>query len=365
MIHLKKISINQLICLVILTQIGAHVVVMPYPESRHAGYDSWMSILIGGLFAQLTILVIYQLGKRYPDRPIQQYVSSIVGRPIGMLLNLLFAIYCAESALLVAVTYSDILSRWVLIETPWIVLVGLSILMAAYFASSSLRSISTLTQSIMGLFLICVVMIVISGLGKGDWDHFFPIGTHGIGAVLKDSIPSFWAYAGYELLLVVFPYVKTRKKKEIFIAMSVANGLTTCFYLLITVFAIYNFDEVQLNSITEPLVFILRKFRWPIVQSLDILFMAIWLAVTTVTVYVYLFLSARYLAHVGQKENQHHSVLVWIISIICFVFGIWGSDRQHVFRFGHYHNTATLVMVTGMPTVLLLISTLRGKGARG
>lgn len=364
MIHLKKISLNQLICLVILTQVGVSVLSIPYAESRHAGYDSWMSILVGGILAQVVIMIIYHLGKRYPDQSLQQYIFSILGKPLGSLMNFLFALYCAESSIMVIISYADVLNRWVLFQTPFSVIVVISLIVTAYIASSTLRSIATITQSILTMFLISFVIILVSGMGKGDWRNFLPIGTHGIGAIIKDAIPAFWAYAGYELLLYAFPFVKCNKKKDIFIAMSFANGLTTLFYLLITIIVTYNFSESQLNTFTEPMVFILRKFRWPVVQSLDILFMTFWLSVTTVTAYIYLFLSARYFAFVRRKEIHKHPLIVWIIAILCFTVAIWFSDRQSISKFSAYHNKATMIMIALVPTILLLISYVREKVAR-
>ncbi|PEL08377.1 GerAB/ArcD/ProY family transporter [Bacillus sp. AFS017336] len=364
MIQIKKISINQLICLVILTQVGVSVLSIPYKMSQIAGYDSWMSIIIGGAIAQISILIIYQLGKSYPDRPLQQYISSIVGKPLGSIINLILAAYCAESCLMVIVSYTDVINRWLLFETPWFVLIGLLFIITTYIASSTLRSISTITRSIMGMFLICFVIIFISGMGQGDWRHFFPIGNHGIAPIIKGAIPAFWAFAGYELLLYVFPFVKCKNKKDILIAMSVANGITTLFYLFISVIVTYNFSEHQLKFIPEPMVFILRKFRWPVVQSLDILFLTIWLSVSLVTAFVYLFLSARYLAFLGRKEIRNHTLLVWIIAIICFVAGIFFSDRHLISQFSEYHNTSTAIIILGVPTLILLISIVREKVAR-
>jgi spore germination protein (amino acid permease) len=365
MIHLNKISINQLICLVILTQVGVHVLSIPYYESRNSGYDSWMSLLLGGFIAQAVILIIYQLGKRYDDRPLPQYLSSIIGKPLGSVLNLLFAVYCAESSLMVVVSYSDVITRWVLFETPWFVFIGVSLAIAAYIATSTLRSMATITETIMIMFLTCFVIILISGVGQGDLRHLLPVGTHGFGSILKDTLPAFWAYAGYELLLYVFPFVKCHKKKDILIAVSLANGFTTFFYVLVSVLVTYNYSESQLNSIYEPMVFILRKFKWPVVQSLDILFMTIWMAVSTVTVYVYLFLSARYLSFVRGKEIRKHSLLVWLLAIVCFVIGLWGSDRQWMFRFSTFHKTNTIIIVAIVPTILLLVSLVRRRAVRG
>ncbi|MFP7299339.1 GerAB/ArcD/ProY family transporter [Neobacillus niacini] len=363
--HLNMISIRQLICLVILTQVGVRVLSIPYYESRNSGYDSWMSILLGGVIAQAVILVIYQLGKRYEDRPLPQYLSTIIGKPLGSVLNLLFAVYFVESSLMVVVSYSDVLSRWVLFETPWLVLIGLSLAIAAYIASSSLRSIATITETILLMFLMSALIIIISGMGKGDFRHLLPIGTHGFGSILKDTLPAFWAYAGYELLLYVFPFVTCHKKKDILIAISLANGFTTFFYVLISVIVTYNFSESQINFIQEPMMYILRKFRWPVVQSLDILFLTLWLSVTTVTVYVYLFLSARYLAFVRGKEICKHSLLVWMLAIVCFVIGFWGSDRYWIFRFSTFHNTNTVIIVAIVPTILLIVSLVRKREVGG
>jgi|GEM_PF-2092367 spore germination protein (amino acid permease) len=362
MIHLKQLSTQQLICLVILTQVGAHVLSIPYNESRNSGNDAWMSILLGGLIAQVVILIIYWLGKRYPSQSLPQYVTSILGIPLGVVLNLLFAVYCAESSLVVSVTYASVIVRWLLLTTPWYIILGLLIAIAAYIASSPLRSIATVTQSIMFMFLVCLAIVLISGSGKGDMRNILPIGTHGIGAVFKDALPALWLYAGYELLLYVFPFVRSYKQKSIIIAMSIANGLTTLTYLAITFVVTYKFSEGQMNYISEPMVFILRQFNWPVVQSLDILFMTIWLAVIAVTVYVYLFLSARYLASVLPSGIRKHTLLVWIIAGICYVIGLWGDHREKIIRFSVYHNFATGVMVILVPVLLLLISFMRGKG---
>jgi spore germination protein (amino acid permease) len=365
MIHLEKISLNQLVCLVILTQVGVHVLKMPYDESRNAGYDSWLSILIGGLIAQAAIWIIYELGKRYPDRSLPQYISAIVGRPLGFILNFLIAAFFVESSLMVVVSYTDVINRWVLFRTPWIVLIGVSFIIIAYISSSTLRSIATITQTLMLMFLICFAIIFISGMGKGDWRHFLPVGTHGIGAILKDSFPAIWAYSGYELLLFVFPFLKYHKKKDILIAMSVANAFTTLFYVSIAVIVTYNFSESQLKSIPEPMIFILRKFNWPVVQSLDILFMTIWVSMVAVTGYVYLYLSARFLAFVGSKEIRNHTLLVWILTIVCFVVGLWGSDRQWLLRFTSYHDKATGIFTVIVPTLLFLTALVRRKAAGG
>ena len=147
--------------------------------------------------------------------------------------------------------------------------------------------------------------------------------------------------------------------------MSIGNGITTFFYVLIAIIVTYNFSETQMNTITEPMVFILRKFRWPVVQSLDIVFMTIWLSVTTATVYMYLFLSARYIASIRKNEINRHSLLVWLIAVFGFVIACFCADRQRIFRYSEVHNVISLIMIVALPTALLLGSILREKVANG
>jgi spore germination protein (amino acid permease) len=365
MIHLEKISIGSLVCLVIVTQIGAHVLSIPHDESLHSGYDSWLALLLGGVIAQGIIVIIYQLGKRYANRPLPSYIFEITGKPLGAILNFLIAAYCVENCLIVIVNYSGVLNRWVLFETPWFVLIGVSSMIAAYIASSNIRSMATISKMVMIMLLIGIVIIFISGMGRGDFRNLLPVGSHGIGSIIKDSIPTLWAYSGFELLLYVFPFVSCHKKKDIFIAMSAANGFTTMIYVLVAVIVTYNYSESQLKVIPEPMVFILRKFNWPVVQSLDIVFMTIWLSVTTATVFVYLFLGARYLAFVRGKEIRKHSLLVWIFAIVCFIVSLWCSDKQWLFRISKFHNYATWFIIAIVPTILLLASIIRRKVAKG
>lgn len=361
MIHLDKLSVKQLFCLVVLTQVGVHVLTIPYEESRHSGYDAWISILIAGAIAQAVILIVYRLGNMYADRPLPHYMSAIAGKPLGAVLNVAVAAYCAESSLIVLISYADVISRWVLFTTPWFVITGLTLAIAAYIASSPLRSVAVVTQSVLVMFAICFAIVVVSGMGQGDWRHFLPVGTHGIGAFVRDAFPALWAFAGFELLLYVFPYVSCRRQKDIAIAMSAANGFTTFFYALIAVLVTYNFSESQLNAVPEPMIFILRQFKWPVVQNLDIVFMTLWLAVTSVTVYVYLFLSARYLAFVPGKEIRRHPLLVWILAGVCFVIGLWGANRQWMLRFSAYHHSATAIMVDVLPILLYAAALIRRK----
>jgi hypothetical protein len=265
--------------------------------------------------------------------------------------------------LLVVVSYTDVINRWVLFATPWIVQIGVFTFIAGYVASSKLRSVAAVTQMIMVMFLVCFIIIFISGLGKGEVLHFFPIGSHHINAIMKDTLPAFWAYAGYELLLYAFPYVNSRNKRTILMVMTAANVFTTMFYVLISIIVTFNFSESQLRAIPEPMIFILRQFHWPVLQSLDILFITVWLSVTTVTVYVYLFLSARYLAFVKIKEIRNHTLLVWILALLCFSAGIWGADRQRIILFSDYHNKSTMVVTAVLPALLLLISAAKGRKA--
>lgn len=359
--RINKINLKQLFCLVILTQVGVHILAMPYDESRHSGHDSWISVLLGGVYAQLGILIVFFLGKKYGSRSLPQYVSSIVGKPLGSVINVLFSLYCAESSLVVVIGYSDVLSRWMLYNTPWFVITGVMFAVTAYIASSSLQSLSTVSETLMLIFLACFAIVFISGTGKGDLRHFLPIFEHKLSSILMDSIPGFWVYAGYELLLFVLPYVECRKKNHILLTVSAANGFTTFFYVLISIIVTYSFSENQLNSVLEPMIFILRQFAWPVVQSLDILFLAMWLLVTLATVYVYLFLSARYLANVGTQEFRKHSLLVWLIAIICFGVAQWGSNRRWLLSFSDYHNKATIFVIVVIPAMLLLVSKIRGR----
>ncbi|MBM7563951.1 GerAB/ArcD/ProY family transporter [Paenibacillus sacheonensis] len=356
------ISGRQLITLIIMAQLGTEVISLPHAAALHAGRDSWLAVLLSGLAAQIGIMLMWWLGSRYPTRNIYAYAPLIVGKPIGAVINFAYGGYYAISGLLVTLMYADILNRWLFTFTPkWPILLMLLIVIG-YAATSSLRNLALISQSFLIVPIVGFVFIVFSGNQGLEIRNLLPLLTEGWNPVMKGIYIAFSAYAGYDLLLYAYPYIETRSKKKLLLAMTIANACTIVLYVAVTLVCSMTLGLKQLAVIPEPIVFLLKNYRFKILQGVDILFIISCACIVSATVFVYFFLAARAFQHLRGRGLGKQHVWVWAIVCGCFIASFFISKRDSIMQYGSMQDKLSILMIVGLPVILLMISGLRGTG---
>lgn len=356
-----SISRRQLISLVILAQLGTEVLSLPHVEAGVAGHDTWLAVLLGGLAAQVGIVLIWWLGSRYPTRNLYAYIPLIVGKPIGVCINLLYACYYTMSGLLLTLLFSDILKRWLFQLSPKWVIVLMLLIMCGYAATSTLRQLANISQTFMLLAVFCFLLIVFSGVYGLDPKNLLPILPSGLYPVIKGAYTAFSAYVGYDLLLYAYPYVQAQSKKKLLLSMTLANTSTAVFYIAVCLICSMKFSLKQLSFIPEPIIFILKSYRVDIIQSIDIFFLIFYVCIASATIYVYFFMGAKAFMHLRSHGLGKQNIWVWIMIFVCFVGSFFLTRRMAILKFASIQDILSIALVVGLPVVLLMISGLRGK----
>ncbi|MBP3965857.1 GerAB/ArcD/ProY family transporter [Paenibacillus lignilyticus] len=362
MIKEEGISGRQLFTLIFMAQIGLEVLSLPHAEASIAGHDSWIAVLLSGLTAQIGIILIWWLGSRYPARNFFAYTSSIIGRPLGACINLIYGCYYTLSGYLLIMLYVELLSRWLFILTPKWVLILMLLIVTGYAATSSLLKLANLTQSFMLLPVIGFLLIGFSGLYGMDARNLLPILPNGWSPVMKGVYTAFTAYVGYDLLLYAYPYVKTKSKKKLLLAMTLANACTIIYYVAVSLICSTMFSLKQLTLIPEPIVFILKNYRIEILQSIDILFLIFYLCMVSDTVYVYFFMAAKAFMHLRGRGLGKQKVWVLVITGACFIGSFFLKRSSAINRLATIQDLLSVFMIVALPIILLIISGLRGVG---
>lgn len=352
----ESISYRQLLFLVLFMQVGTRVLSLPYAEAKSAGTLGWAAVLLGGLAAQMGIVLIWLLGKKHSTQNLFQYCHSLAGKLTGGVLTLLFAMYYVYSALIVTIIYMEIVNRWVLPQTPWWMLLLLFFLLCGYAATSSLRVLSFISYTLIYILCAGYVLIIYSGIKDMDFRNMLPL-FHGAGSSFAYGVfQGFSACLGYDVLLYAFPFVKSSSPNKLLGTMTLANGLTTLIYVTVVIICTLNFTSEQMSLIPEPIVFIIKQIEWDVVQSLDIIFITLWWMIISATVYVYLYLAAKGISYIGRPAGGSHVRWVWICTGFCFVMGCWMSKQSVISSLaGAPYNIYSIVCVAGIPLLLLMI----------
>lgn len=356
----ESISKRQLISLVFMAQLGTEVLSLPHVAADVAGHDSWLAVLLGGVAAQVGIVLIWWLGSRYPTRNIYAYIPLIVGRPIGTCINLIYGCYYTTSGLLLTLLYCDILKRWLFQQSPKWVIVLMLLIMCGYAATSSLRQLANVSQTFILLAFSCFLLILVSGIYGLDKRNLLPLLPSGWYPVIKGAYTAFSAYVGYDLLLYAYPYVQAQSKKKLLLSMTLANASTAVFYIAVCLICTMKFNLKQLSFIPEPIVFILKSYRIDILQSIDIFFLIFYVCIVSATIYVYFFMAAKAFMHLRNPGLGKQHIWVLAIILICFAVSFFVTRRMAMLQFASIQDLLTILLVVVLPVLLLMISGLRG-----
>ncbi|SFS45920.1 GerAB/ArcD/ProY family transporter [Paenibacillus sp. BC26] len=357
----ETISRSQLLTLIVMTQIGISALSLTHALAEVSGSDSWIAALLAGVTIQAGIVLIWWLGKRYPARHFFCNIHSIVGKPIGSVLNVLYGCFYILTSLVITISYTDILCRWVLLRTPWWLVLLMLFLICSYAATSSLRRIANVSQAFTIILVICYLMICFGGSRHWDIRNLLPILSGGSYPILKGMVVAYSAYFGYDLLLYAYPYVESRSSKKILLTMTYANALSILFYVTVSLVSTLSFSNSQLVFIPEPIVFILKQYQTKVLQSLDLLFIIMYISITSVTIIVYLFMAAKAFLHVNGTSKGKHTVWVWIATGIGYSAGCYVWEKQWIKQTTQMLHQLCFVFMVIIPFLLLCISAMRGR----
>lgn len=349
-----RISSFELFFVLLQTQVGVGLLSLPFETYKGVKHDGWISILISGFLVQMTIFLIWSLCRRFPHNTLFDFSTIIVGKFLGSVMNLGYIIYFLIVVSYVFMVFTDILKRWILTETPpWIFfLVGFCILVYGCWGTvkNMVSLFSFISIFILGMLFISFFVFLEPGI---DIRYLFPIGSEGIGVIIKSTKDSFVSFLGFETLLIYFAFLKKPHKASAIKGAISATLFITFFYVYIVIIATIMFSPDEILLVPEPVLYMLKAISLPILERLDLFFLSIWIIVVASTV-----ISYSYLASMGINKLFHlrHKKSVFIAGafVFCLVFLLYG--RIELRQLGNLVTSVSYFFSVIFPGILLVIS---------
>jgi len=348
----SKITQGQLMFFVIQTQVGVGILSLPHQIQASAKGGAWISVLIAGLVTQTVILILWALCKRFPIDTIYSFLPKITGNLLGNLLGLAYIIYFLISAGTILSRFSDVVGKWVLIDTPRWALLILTLLTCAYLVKENIRVIAKLFV-ISSLTIIVMVILSLCGYINANFSYIFPVTEAGWGKIIKAANEALFPLIGYEVLLVIYPFVEGNSGGKLK-AASLGNMLITLFYTFEVFTSLVIFSPEVMPAISEPLLYMLKGFSFQVIQRLDLIFLSLWIfAVSTATV------SWTYMATVGLGRLFHrgeHKKAVPYTMLILLILAMTAQDPSIIDFYERILPIAHYTFVIVLPLILLCFS---------
>ncbi|WP_237981350.1 GerAB/ArcD/ProY family transporter [Bacillus thuringiensis] len=359
MVQKDSLTTAQVIVIVASTIIGVGTLILPRViADKVQTPDVWISLIMGGGLVVVAGLIMGKLNKRFPNKTFYQYNTEIIGKWLGYLLTICFTLYCASIAAFEIRTMTEVVSSYLLPNTPRVCIVVPMMWIGTYLIFGGINAIARFLEFFfvitIGLFLLSLFL----GFKIFELNNIRPILGLGIMPVLKGIQPTFYAFTGVEYILVITAFMKNKQyvNKAIFIGILIP--LLLYLVTLILVIGSLSIDETRMQ--TWPTISLIRQYEMTGIffERLEPILLSVWVIQIFTT-----FVTSHYIAALGlsQISRKNINFYIYMLLPIIYIISILPKNINEVFKFGDALGYCMLIFAVCIPAVLLLFSVLRRK----
>lgn len=185
-----KISERQLAFLMLTVTISTVIFFMPQIAARAVEQDAWLTSVIATVWGLIVAVVIVALARRFPGQTFIEYLPSILGRPLGKLVGLLYAFWFLSVGAFIIREFGMFLNITIMPQTPVMVFVVTITTLAFYAVRSGLETWARVNEILLPLILLGVLMVIFLPFEHMDLRRLLPVGVHPLGTMLVSSFTS-------------------------------------------------------------------------------------------------------------------------------------------------------------------------------
>lgn len=356
------ITSKQLIFIIIGAQVGMGIFSLPRLVSAEAHQDAWLAVLLGALVSLLMLIIIERLGRRMPELSFVSMNHFLFGRWLGSVMVFLFVFYVIFFNSTVVRIFTEITVIFLLPRTPVPVVALVVVLAIVYIINKDARVVARLNEVLFWIILPLIFLFMIP-LVNADYTNLLPVGGAGFKAIVRGVLPSSYAYAGMEVLLVFYFLVKS--KSEVIKAGILGLGWTTLVYLILTLICLLVWGSETIQIINWPALTVLKTIKFPVLERPEFLLLTVWMGVGIRPVMNLGFAAAYSLGEVLHvKRDKYFHLVVMAIALPIYILALLPPNLIIAFKWTEYAGYTFLLVGLLYPLLMLVITVIRGKGAQ-
>lgn len=362
MLEEGKITRTQLMLLVITVILASAILLLPSFTAKEALQDSWISGLIAMLAGLLTATIILALAKRFPEQTPVEYSITILGKPLGKLMGLLYLIFFVHLTAILLREISTTVITTILPRTPIQVTIAISTIAMAYLIRKGLETIARVNIIMMPISLFFVVTIFLLATPAMKVENITPILENGVMPIFKGAITPVGWFGEVVSMAFLLPFVnKLPKAKKPFYLGILFSGLVFTFVIIgsISVFG----PDITKNT-SFPTLAVAREVNLAnFLERIESLLIATWIIWNFIKTGVFYYISVLILSQWLKLDNYRPvvfpmGIIIALVAEAFFMTSIQLSDFLAKV-YGIYASIFELLI----PGFLFIVALLRRKKA--
>lgn len=363
MIDNDKISSRQLVAFLILTMVGIGIFSLPRMVVETTKTDGWITTILGGIVALINFYIICRLAKRFPGDTLVEMAFKVLGKFLAIPVLLVVALYFLNTIAAVLRIFGEVVKMTLLIRTPIEIIMIALLILVLLLARSGIEAIVRFDEAIFIILFVLSIFGIILALPGADFTNLLPFMRTDVKDLLLGTFQTTYSYAGFELVLLIVPFIK--KPDKIFRTGISAFVVVILTYSAAVILSIAYFGIAEVKQLIWPTLSLIRSIEveGSFVERLEGVVMTQWVlfAFTSLVAYLY---GASVLASrtIKNREFKHFCT---ILTPVVYLLAMMPDNVPQVYEILDktiiYIGIPTLFII---PLLLLAVSSVRKLGVR-
>jgi spore germination protein (amino acid permease) len=312
-----QVSPYHMFFIIVASQIGLGVLGFHRIIAKYAGYDAWISVLISGAVIQFIIWIMFQL-LTAADGDILEVHKQMYGKKVGSIISSVLMIYFWMAAVSVLRGYIEIIQVWMFPTLPTWVLSILILILCYYIISGGFRVVVGMSFTAVLLTLFFILFLFHLPHQYVHFDNLLPILDHSFIDLLKSAKATSYSMAGFEILLMVFPFIKNVKASQKFAHLGIL--FTTSIYTLSAITAFLFVNKRQLDHTIWARIYILKLIRFSFLERFEYILIPLYMVNIVAILVLMLWASSRGFKVIFNIKQKYSLIVILIVSFVLSQF---------------------------------------------
>ncbi|MCK9537270.1 MAG: spore germination protein [Bacilli bacterium] len=331
--------------------------------ARPLKQDAWIPSMISPFLSVILLSGYFLIFKINNNEDFTSSIKKTVGKPIAVLLFIIYSLYFMFVAFLNLRDIVEVISIFLLPDMAIYIIGGALLLIVLYSLYHEIEVFSR-TASILfylRVFVFFIFSALILSSNRLYFDYFLPILEHGIQPIIKPTMQMTYAIPFGELfvLLIIYQYVKNKEKNYRYGYYAILfSGL---FLLLITVYNIIILGPEAMILDIRPSLRISKRIDIVFfIQRLDILIINLMIILAFIKITVLLYGAKHLLGKTFKSKNEQKiSFIMFIIITVALIFFAKNYIKFLHFREYFFVPYINLVFEVILPLLIVLTAIIK------
>ncbi|WP_045521740.1 GerAB/ArcD/ProY family transporter [Neobacillus niacini] len=352
-----KISSLQMAIMIYPTIVATAILGVPAITAKYAKNDLWLSPVLASFIGFVTVYIVHQLHKLFPNQTVIQFSEQIMGKVGGKMLGFLFLFFYIPNIGQLIRSYGEFIVDSFLIKTPISLVMGSMVLLCAFVVNGGIEVLGRVAELFFPILIIGLIILITLLSPDFEFKNIFPMFEGGIMPSIKGAIvPSAW-FTEFFLLIFLLPFLADQEKGMKYGMMSVFAVMMT---LVVVNLSVYFVLGETTSSKVYPVMNAVRYISLAdFFDNLESVTMALWILGAFVKISVFYYVAA--LGTAQWLNLSDYRPVIWPLGILFVEFSFWSfpsameTSRYDIIAFPIYG----FLMQTVIPLFLLVIAVVR------